>query len=1318
MSQLVLTAGASVGRALAGTAASYAAGIADRLIFGAKKRKIEGPRLEGFQLQTSTEGAPILRVWGRARVAGEIIWAANFRETLSTTTESSGKGGRLGTKTTTTEYLYSMSFAVGLCEGEIDRIGRVWADGKPFDLSPLNVRLYRGTEDQLPDSLIEAVEGDAPAYRGLAYVVFEDLALKDFGNRLPQLSFEIEKSLRGADAQSLENALTAVCMIPGSGEFALGTTRVLRETREGAVASENVHNNEGGTDFSASLDALLAAAPNVSAVSLVVSWFGTDLRIGECELRPGVETASKTTTPYAWRVNGVEREDAHVVSLHQGKPAYGGTPADKCVVEAIAALKAKGLEVALHPFILMDIPEGNGLPDPYGGAEQAPYPWRGRMTVGANDKTAAASSDIAAFFGTAAPADFSISGGEVSYSGPAEQSFRRMILHYAKLASLAGGVDRFLIGSELRGLTSARSSASTFPAIAAMRALAADVRSILGAATKLCYAADWSEYFGHQPADGSGDVFFHLDPLWADSSIDFVGIDNYLPLADWREGFAHLDADAGHKGPRDRDYLMSQIEGGERFDYYYASEAARAAQERTPIADGAYGEPWVFRVKDFKNWWANAHHDRPGGVKSAAPTAWVPESKPILFMETGCPAVDKGANEPNVFVDPKSEESALPHFSSGARDDLVQRRMIEATLAWWRDPANNPVSSVYGGTMIDAERSFVYAYDARPFPFFPALASVWGDAANWTLGHWLNGRLGRAPLDLLITALAAESGVEVDASALEGVVAGYVQDRPNSAREAIEPLAELYQFDMVETAAGLRFQARDANADIALDLSDLAEREKGAIERNLAQSADLPAAVRVAFLDEGHDFRPAVAEARDPGADHLREIGIEVPVALAESEATARARALLADAAVARETAAFSLPPSLAGVEPGDVILLDGRRWRVSEIVDSTLRRIEAIRVHSSALEAAEIGQDGLSAAAGPQYGAPIWALMDLPVAGEESALAMAGPAAHLAAFADPWGGAALYREGASGPEFMAAARSRAVMGRLETALAPGDSGRFDHRSIRVRLSFGAFASKSEDEVLAGANALAVETAIGFEILQFRDAVLGADGVWTLSPLLRGQSGTEDRAALGAGAGARAVLLNAALAEARYPLSLRGQTLAFQAGPERDDPDTETFTSASTALTARGLMPLAPVHLRAAAEAGGVRLSWIRRSRIGGDSWEGEIPIAEGYERYRVKIFADAAAAAAGAPLRTIDAAPPFASLPGEAGAGSGSGGAGSGGAGGAGDPRPNLLYTNDLILEDFGPSGLASAPNALFEVAQLSDFVGEGVKAQKRFNA
>ena len=212
-----------------------------------------------------------------------------------------------------------------------------------------------------------------------------------------------------------------------------------------------------------------------------------------------------------------------------------------------------------------------------------------------------------------------------------------------------------------------------------MVALASEVRAVLGPDCDLGYAADWSEYFGYHPQDGSGDVRFHLDPLWASPTIDFVGIDNYMPLSDWRDGAGHADAAWG--SVYDLGYLRSNVAGGEGYDWFYASDADRDAQARTPIADGAHGEAWVFRVKDIRGWWENPHHERVGGVRQAAPTPWVPGSKPVRFTEFGCAAIDRGTNEPNKFLDPKSSESMLPRYSSGRRDESIQQQYYRAVTA-------------------------------------------------------------------------------------------------------------------------------------------------------------------------------------------------------------------------------------------------------------------------------------------------------------------------------------------------------------------------------------------------------------------------------------------------------------------------------------------------------------------------------------------------------------------------------------------------------------------------------------------------------------
>ena len=106
----------------------------------------------------------------------------------TTTTQRSGggKGGGGGGSVTSTTYSYFANFAVGLCEGPIDRIGRIWADGKPLSLAGITMRVYRGLGDQSPDPLIEGVEGSGNALGlgGTAFVVFDNLALEKFGNRL------------------------------------------------------------------------------------------------------------------------------------------------------------------------------------------------------------------------------------------------------------------------------------------------------------------------------------------------------------------------------------------------------------------------------------------------------------------------------------------------------------------------------------------------------------------------------------------------------------------------------------------------------------------------------------------------------------------------------------------------------------------------------------------------------------------------------------------------------------------------------------------------------------------------------------------------------------------------------------------------------------------------------------------------------------------------------------------------------------------------------------------------------------------------------
>ncbi|MFU8883488.1 MAG: baseplate multidomain protein megatron, partial [Rhodobacterales bacterium] len=833
---LLSAAGAAIGGSVGGTALGLSMVAVGRLagatlgraidqrLLGQGAQAVETGRVDRLRLTGSGEGEAIAQVYGRMRIGGHVIWASAFSEGTTVTQSGGGKGKP---RVTETSYSYSVSLAVALCEGVIAGVPRVWADGTEMPLRDLNMRVYRGDAHQLPDPKIEAVEGagQVPAYRGTAYVVFEDLPLARFGNRVPQFEFEVlrpDQRGAGADDPDPAHLVRGVAMMPGSGEYALADIPVNYVYGPGQGRSANINSPSGQPDLVTSLDRLAAEAPECRATSLIVSWFGDDLRCGDCTIRPKVEQATFDGAEMPWQVSGLTRAQAMTMAMLDGKPVYGGTPSDASVIGAIRRLGAQRQAVMVYPFILMDQLAGNGRADPYSDADSQPVlPWRGRITgskapdqPGTPDRTAEAAAQVAAFFGAAQAAHFTVTPGQVAYHGPQEWRYNRFILHHAALCAAAGGVDSFCIGSEMRGLTQLRGPDNSFPAVAALRVLAAQVRAILGPDVKIGYAADWSEYFGYQPTDGSGDRIFHLDPLWADANIDFVGIDNYMPLSDWRDGRDH--ADAAWQSIYNPAYLRANIEGGEGYDWFYHSPEARAAQIRTPITDEAHQEPWIWRYKDIRNWWGNAHHDRVDGQRSATPTAWVPQSKPIWFTELGCPAVDKGTNQPNLFLDPKSSESFLPAYSNGQQDEVIQMQYLRAMLGHWRDPGNNPVSAVYAGRMLDMSRAFVWAWDARPYPFFPANAGFWADAANYARGHWVTGRLSSRSLASVVDEICARAGLQGhDTSRLYGIVRGYVVAQVSDARSALQPLMLAYGFDAVERGGTLRFvMRRDAAAQI------------------------------------------------------------------------------------------------------------------------------------------------------------------------------------------------------------------------------------------------------------------------------------------------------------------------------------------------------------------------------------------------------------------------------------------------------------------------------------------------------------------------
>ncbi|MBO9712969.1 phage tail protein [Sphingomonas sp.] len=251
MATLVLTVvGGVVGGPPGAMIGAQIGNFIDReVLFKPKGR--DGPRLTELGVQTSSYGTQIPKLFGTMRVAGSVIWSTDLIEHRS---KSGGKG-----QPTTTSYSYTASFAVALSARAILGVGRIWADGKLLRGSAgdfktrCGFRLHLGGEDQAADPLIASAEGVgmAPAHRGIAYAVFEDLELGDFGNRIPSLTFEVT-----ADAD------------------AVSAGSVLAEIGGGDLASEDGSQPLGG--FAASGASVRAVAETLAGADC--GWFGLEDR--------------------------------------------------------------------------------------------------------------------------------------------------------------------------------------------------------------------------------------------------------------------------------------------------------------------------------------------------------------------------------------------------------------------------------------------------------------------------------------------------------------------------------------------------------------------------------------------------------------------------------------------------------------------------------------------------------------------------------------------------------------------------------------------------------------------------------------------------------------------------------------------------------------------------------------------------------------------------------------------------------------------------------------------------------------------------------
>jgi hypothetical protein len=383
--------------------------------------------------------------------------------------------------------------------------------------------------------------------------------------------------------------------------------------------------------------------------------------------------------------------------------------------------------------------------------------------------------------------------------------------------------------------------------------------------------------------------------------------------------------------------------------------------------------------------------------------------------------------------------------------------------------------------------------------------------------------------------------------------------------------------------------------------------------------------VTLGFVRADADYQVGAVEASfDESADMARST---TAVVLRESQAQAVADRWLAEGRIARDTIEFSLPASALAVSPGDVLVVrendPAELYRVDKVEDAGARVIGAARVEKGVYENGFYAESPRPATwlTSP---APVHVeFLDLPLlTGEEI------PHAPFAAFTGGGfsGGVAVYSASEDfGYSLNTTLRKRAVLGETLTDLQSAEPGLWMPGTVDVRIRSGALQSRTAGEVLNGANVGAIRFGTSdWEVFQFQKADLIETNIYRLAMLLRGQAGTDGIVPEIWPRGADFVLIDSAVSQIDLPLSARGLDRHYRVGPAAFAYDNASYVHSVEAFRAIGLRPYAPAHLDATSVEGDIALRWVRRTRIDGDSWQGnEVPLGEASERYHVQFISN-----------------------------------------------------------------------------------------------
>jgi hypothetical protein len=745
-------------------------------------------------------------------------------------------------------------------------------------------------------------------------------------------------------------------------------------------------------------------------------------------------------------------------------------------------------------------------------------------------------------------------------------------------------VDAFIIGSEMKGLTQIQFEDS-FPAVNEFINLAQEIKSIMGNDTKISYAADWSEYH-------SVNGWYNLDDLWASDYIDFIGIDAYFPLTD---------------RPQNNNYnLQEVIDGwtqGEGYEWYY-NDLERT--EKLPLSN-------QYAWKNIEWWWNNNHYN-PNSLQ----TDWQPQSKKIWFTEFGFPSIDGATNQPNIFYNPESSESGFPYHSLGYNDFLAQKLGIEATLLKWKN-----------SEMV--EEKFLWVWDARPYPFWPDMNSVWSDGYLWAKGHWVNGKLGSSNLGNIVQDICKKCDIDtskIDTKNLNKNIDGFVLNARITGLKAIEKLSDANFFEGIETNNLLNFYLKGTEQEIVVYEDELVEQKNNKkLVINYLPEGYLPSQIDITFIDKFENYRVnSTVEIRD-SLNYKQIYETNLPIVISANLAKNIAETYLNENWISRKSYSFALGLEYIYLDVGDVLAIKlnsglEEKVKITKInFQKTYIEVKGKAFENSIYQNYDFNDNISSGIINP---------VDAIVSTKYEVLDIASLPSEdtnnpylkfaISGSNNNWKGAEIfYSLSDSNYQSLGLIQASATTGNCINKLENANSFLFDKiNNLEIFLLNGSLESVSRNDILNGFN-LAL---IGDEIVQFQNADFINNGHYILSNFLRGRLGTENKTNSHI-AGERFILLNDFILKAQLPKSAIGADLFIKVVSLGENINNVTHNIIN--FQARNLAPYSPVNFEAKKLPNGdIVFNWNRRCREF-SAWRDfiDVPNLERSEIYNLSILDD-----------------------------------------------------------------------------------------------